>query len=80
LNDSPSFPSITPGEKPWTDIRTWAWKNSPLIGEPGVPGGTQPASAVAFASGWGAEAVLLFWANARAALLPHTRPITSFIG
>ena len=40
LNDSPSLPSITPGEKPWADISTCAWNSSPLIGEPWRPGGT----------------------------------------
>ena len=51
----PFLPSITPGENPAASSSTWAWKSSPSIGEPGVPGATHgfvsPARPAAAAQG-----------------------------
>ena len=41
VSDEPVLPSIVPGEKPAASSSTCAWKISPLIGDPGVPGATQ---------------------------------------
>ncbi len=55
-------PSIAPGEKPATSSKTWAWKYSPLIGEPGVPGAAQPLS------GFDLVSVAVDWAIAAPAM------------
>src|SRR4051812_11660037 len=41
VKELPLRPSITPGENPAESSSTCAWNNSPVIGDPFVPGGAQ---------------------------------------